>query len=220
MRIQTALDRFLIQLEADGRSRHTIGQYRRHVRLLERWLRDEGRSAQIGTVDHEDLALFLSSPAARTRPDGKAKKATSTNALRTSLRVFFTYCEEAGYVERSPARLIRRARCGAPPPRGLTDDEQKRLLKALGKAKGEAEERDEILFRLLLAMGLRIGSALALDAEDVDLDRGELNVRQAKWDRPDVFPLGRGIRGHLRRYLAGRRSGPLIPPTPEKCVPS
>ena len=38
MQVQTALDRFLVQLEADGRSPHTIRQYRRHVRLLAAWL--------------------------------------------------------------------------------------------------------------------------------------------------------------------------------------
>ncbi len=37
MNIEDALARFLLQLEADGRSRHTIGQYRRHVRLLAAW---------------------------------------------------------------------------------------------------------------------------------------------------------------------------------------
>ena len=31
MRVEGALERFLVQLEADGRSLHTIGQYRHHV---------------------------------------------------------------------------------------------------------------------------------------------------------------------------------------------
>ena len=52
---------------------------------------------------------------------------------------------------------------------------------------------------------------MALDVEDVDFDRGELNVRRAKGDQPDVFPLGRQIRERLRRYLAGRHTGPLFP---------
>ena len=38
MRLADALDRFVVQLEADGRSPHTIGQYRRHVALLGSWL--------------------------------------------------------------------------------------------------------------------------------------------------------------------------------------
>ena len=34
MTIDEALDRFLVQLAADGRSEHTIGQYRRHMCTL------------------------------------------------------------------------------------------------------------------------------------------------------------------------------------------
>ena len=34
MHIHDGLAKFIVQLEADGRSAHTIGQHRRHVRLL------------------------------------------------------------------------------------------------------------------------------------------------------------------------------------------
>jgi site-specific recombinase XerC len=63
MTIDQALERFLVQLEADGRSPHTIGQYRRHVRALSRWARDAGpRSDRIEDLDHEAIAAFLASP--------------------------------------------------------------------------------------------------------------------------------------------------------------
>ena len=42
MRVHDALARFLLQLEADGRSPHTLGQYGRHVRLLITWLTQAG----------------------------------------------------------------------------------------------------------------------------------------------------------------------------------
>ena len=60
MQIGKALDRFLVQLDADGRSPHTIGQYRRHVRLLAEWAAD----MRVEDFGHEDLARFLASPAA------------------------------------------------------------------------------------------------------------------------------------------------------------
>ncbi len=82
MQIDGALERFLIQLDADGRSQHTIRQYRRHVRLFAAWCADVGHTGAIGAISHEDIARFLASPQARTRPDGRAKKATSVNVLR------------------------------------------------------------------------------------------------------------------------------------------
>ncbi len=85
MTIDDALARFLVQLEADGRSPPTTGQYRRHVRLFASWWCDVGAGGAIEAISHEDIARFLSSPQARTRRDTRAKKATSVNTLRSSL---------------------------------------------------------------------------------------------------------------------------------------
>ena len=210
MRLEEALSKYLTQIRADGRSPHTAGQYRRHIALLASWLRERGHGTTVDEIDHEDLALFLSSPLARTRPDGRTKKATSTNALRTSLRTFFRYAHEAGYTRSNPARLIRRALCGTAPPRGLSEDEQGQLLTVLASATGRKARRDHALFALMLGTGIRVGSALALEVGDVDLDRGELRIRIAKGDLPTTVFLGRGIAGILRPYIEGRE-GPLFP---------
>jgi integrase/recombinase XerC len=178
--------------------------------LLGAWLRGEKKSDVVEEIDHETLALFLASPCARTRPDGKTKKATSTNALRTSLRTFFRYAHDAGYTRSNPARLIRRALCGPSPPRALSEEEQGRLLQALAAGAGPQAHRDHTLFALMLGTGIRIGSALALTVGDVDLDRGELQIRTAKGDIPTTVFLGKGTAGILITYIKGRK-GPLFP---------
>jgi len=211
MKISDALERFLVQLEADGRSPHTIGQYRRHIKLLDRWLESERLSRDVRRINHETIARFLCSPLARHRPDGKGKKPTSTNALRTSLRCFFSYLHRAGTIRIDPARLVRRAICSPPPPRALSEDEQTRLLRVLAEAEGEKARRDHAMFHLMLATGVRVGSAVALDVEDVDLDAGEMWLRSTKGNRPDRILLGRKIRQHLRRWIHDRPSGPLFP---------
>lgn len=211
MDIEEALDHFLVQLQADGRSAHTLAQYRRHLGLLARWLRQEGRSGAVERIRHEDLARFLVAPEARQRPDGRAKKATSANVLRSSLHAFFRYLHEAGYVRQDPSRLIRRARCGAQPPRGLNEAERRQLLQALDQANSDAGVRDRALFGLLLGAGLRIGSALALEVQDVDLAAGELWIRQAKGDQPERVFLSPTVCGHLATYIGARKDGPLFP---------
>src|SRR5260221_4246270 len=112
MNVEAALALYVQQLVADGRSPHTIAQYRRHVGLLAAWLHQDGVPGEVGEIGHEDLAHFLSSSSVRMRSDGRAKKATSTNALRTSLRTFFRYCHDAGFTRTNPGRLIRHAQCG------------------------------------------------------------------------------------------------------------
>ncbi len=211
MQLHAALDAFLVQLQADGRSPLTLDQYRRHIGLLDRWLAAQRRSRVLGAIDHTVLALFLVDDVARMRPDGQAKKATSTNALRTSLRAFFGYCHAAGLVTENPARLVRRARCAPPPPRTLSEDEVGRLLKALDAGKGVAAARDRALVRLLLGTGLRLSSAIGLRVEDVDLRRGELRVTRVKNDRPITLPISREVGRGLRGYLQTVPKGPLFP---------
>jgi len=207
MRILDALDEFLLQLEANGRSRHTIDQYRRHVALFAAWVAPgEG----VPQYDSAALARFLASPAAREAPSGLARKASTVNALRGSLKGFGAYLHEAGHLQSNPARMIRRARCGMPPPAFLTAEEQANLLKVLRRDDG-ATGRDYALIHTLLATGLRIGSALALRVEDVNCRKGEAAVRRAKGDRPTVVVLGRDIAEHLGWFIGERTKGLLFP---------
>ncbi len=211
MRIEEALEKFLIQLQADGRSSHTIGQYRRHVRLLAAWAHDVGPGCdEIKRLGHEDVARFLAAPVATGRAGGGVKKATSANCLRSSLRCFLGYLHGAGYLPYNPGRLIRRARCSPPPPRAISEEDQRRLLETLEKAEGPEASRDYMLFHLMLSSGIRLGSAVALDLEDLNLDKSEIRLRTAKGDAPDTIYLGQAISDHMRRFIDGRKPGALF----------
>ena len=210
MEIETALRKFVVQLQADGRSPHTVGQYKRHIRLLADWLTTEGRSRDVLDVDHEDLACFLASPTARNRPDGKRKRATSTNALRTSIRCLFSYLHRAGVIREDPARLVRRAICAPPPPRALTPGEEERLLAVLRAADDPVGLRDRVLFELMLRTGIRLSSALGLDVADLDLDEGVLLLRRVKGDRTERVFINRKAQGLLRDHMDGLETGPVF----------
>ncbi|MBK9386515.1 MAG: tyrosine-type recombinase/integrase [Planctomycetes bacterium] len=206
MLLHEALDAFVLQLQADGRSVHTIKQYSRHLRLFSSWLAANGIPDELDGITTQTIALFLTSLMARQTAAGATKLATSTNALRTSVRVFFQFCELASYVQRSPGMLVRRARCGEPPPRALCDVEVERLLAAASKG----EERDELLVRLLLGTGLRLGEALALEVGDIDLRRGTIAVRTAKGDRPRVAFVPAELGARLAEWTRDRE-GRLFP---------
>jgi len=211
MQIEEALAKFVTQLEADGRSPHTIGQYRRHIGLLARWARDvRPRGARIEDIDHEAVAVFLTSPVATSRGQGSGQKlATSANCLRSSIRGFFRYLHDAGHLREDPSRLVRRALTSTPPPKGLTAHEEGGLLDVLRAGIGFDAERDCALFELMLRSGIRVGSAVDLKVEDLDLERGIIQIR-AKGGRRDQVLIARDVAEHLRRFMADQTSGPLF----------
>lgn len=210
MDLYAALDRYLVQLQADGRSEHTRKQIARHVRALGRWLAADGHPLDVGEVTEEDLARFLCSDAATKRPDGRPKRVASVNALRSSLRVFFGFLQEAGVIAVTPARLVRMAHCSPPPPRALRDHEEEKLRAALAVGEGHEAERDRVLFELLLATGVRLSSALALDVPDLDLEEGVVHLRTVKRGGEQVAFVPGQARELLGKFVGERKSGPLF----------
>jgi integrase/recombinase XerC len=210
MQLQAALEAFLLQLQADGRSTHTIGQYRRHGAALAAWLAAAGASTSVADLTPGLLARFFASDAAKTSCRGGAKKAVSLNAMRTSVRCFAAHLHLSGLVASNPARLLRRARCAPPPPRALHVDEQKRLLGVLAAAAGPEAARDRMLVELLLGTGVRLGSALAIDVDDIDFPHGEITLRSTKNNRPTTAILPAALAKRLQEFVGNRTSGPAF----------
>lgn len=213
MLISEAASAYTTQLRADGRSVHTVKQAARFLRKLATVLRDP----DVAAVRHEDLAAFFASDAVAQRADGGARRANSANALRSVVRCYFSFCHSAGYAPTNAARLVRRARCAPPRPRGPSEADAEKLLAALETARTDAELRDRALFVTMLRSGIRVGSAVALDVDDLDLDTGTLRLRTMKngdtdtvFLAPDVVALLRdhvGAHGPLFAGVSGERLG-------------
>lgn len=62
----------------------------------------------------------------------------------------------------------------------------------------------EALFGLLATTGMRLGEAVSLDRDDVDLGAGVVTIRQAKFDRSRLVPLHPTATEALSRYRAQR----------------
>lgn len=210
MKLQDALSDYLTQCAADGRSIHTRKQYQRHVELFAEWLRNVSASDEIAAVDHKTVARFFISPAAKTTADGRLKRAGTVNAIRASLSGFFRFLHDAGLIAENPTRLLRRAICGRPEPRPLPPDDQRRLLDLLAAAKDPEGRRDYVLFGTLAATGIRIGSAIALNVADIDLDRATIRLRAAKGDRETTVFIPATWVPTLREYLAGMEPSPVF----------
>jgi integrase len=56
------------------------------------------------------------------------------------------------------------------------------------------------LFGLLAVTGMRLGEALGLNRQEVDLDRGVLRIRQAKFNKSRLVPIHSSTRDKLQQY--------------------
>jgi len=189
---------------------HTIKQYNRHILLFARWMAKFSHRGEIEDITHEHIASFFTSSVAIYRADSGIRKATSMNALKSSIKGFFEYLHNADYIPQVPTWLIRRAICGTPLPRSLNDDERERLLDALLQGKSMESRRDHALFALMLFSGIRLSPTLALDVRDVDLDQGVIWLKGSKGNREEKIYLIDRIWDHLKEFIDDRTSGPLF----------
>lgn len=102
-----------------------------------------------------------------------------------------------------PADLLP-ARSHRASPYLYSEDEVRKLMVAAGKLRSPLRRATlQTLLGLLWVSGMRIGEALRLDREDVDLVRGVLFVRDSKFGSLANCPFT----GAPQRRLAAMRSG-------------
>lgn len=84
-------------------------------------------------------------------------------------------------------------------PKHLTLEEAERLVRAT--ALPGCARRDRLVILLLYGCGLRTSELCALDVGDINRERHEILVRQAKGDRPRSIPIPDALYTELLAYL-------------------
>jgi site-specific recombinase XerD len=130
-----------------------------------------------------------------------------------ALRGFYRFALARRYTPRSPLPT-NVPRCPqAFVPYIYSEDEIKRLLAAA--ASRERCNLSSLTCRTLLLVlygtGLRIGEALGLDLADVDLESALLRIRETKFYKTRIVPVGADLTRVLRDYLLERSKGAPIP---------
>jgi len=197
MRINKAIESFETQLRADGRSPHTIAAYMRELRLFAGWI---GNKTLIAKITPADIAGFFTSNTALVSAEGENRCTVSLNRLKATIRAFFTYLYEAGYIAGNPARLVKSKPCQRKSPVSLSDSERRALLDAISKSNDPLAERDFAIVSLLLGTGIRLASLAGLNASDIDFKEGTI-VITAKGGRTETVFINAALRRILSSYV-------------------
>lgn len=126
-----------------------------------------------------------------------------------ALRGFYRFAIGRGYVSSSPLpeRLPRPSRIFT--PYIYSQEELRRLLEATERCVSRRTKLQSPTLRTMLLLlygaGLRIGEALRLTPQDVDLDNRLLTIRESKFYRTRLVPLGKRLTSLLVAYDKQRR---------------
>lgn len=163
---------------------------------------------ELWSLSFDDFLTWLN----QRRRDGAS--AASIGKEISHLRSLIDYAWRSGRVKQNVldgfkikdiAPIVRTA------PKVLTIEEAQRLVSAC-PPKTPRHRRERLMILLLYGCGFRSGELCRLDVKDIDIDRQEVFVRQAKGDIQRRVPVPLQVWTELLAYLTQRktRRGPLF----------
>ncbi len=173
---------------------------------------------RVYAADLQEFAAFYSGPLDGISPEvlrayfaGWTHLSPATRARKqAALASFLSWAYRQDLVAGNPMVKIDRVKLNPPQPRGL----KRTQIDAIFTVIPPRRRRDRLLFRLIYATGLRIGEALSLYVEDLDLTRDDehLHVVGKGGRRRTVLLDDPGVVAQLHAYLkeTGYRHGPLF----------
>lgn len=198
--LSRAIEPFLRQMAADGRTALSIRSYRRELLLLTRSLTD----VSLARVTPDLLNSYLTSPAVQLMVDDTPKQASTVNRTKSVIRAFFRWCQQTGLIERNPAARVRLALTVTPVTPHMTRAELARFLRMMRGSRHPLAPRDYALFTTLAHTGIRLSDVIRLRASDVDLFHRQLLLRRTKGGRCEPRHLPTRLRSILSLYIRSR----------------
>lgn len=196
MSLTEALQQWLIYLEKQGRTPHTVQAYRRALVHFMEWNRttfgEEFKPAAIIPRDVRDWQSYQ-------RKVERAAPSTINQRL-VALSRFFAWATAQGLADVDPTTEVSCIKLTARQPKGLSARNVRRLLRTVHSSR---HCRDIALIEVMLGTGIRVGELIDLRVGDVTIrDRsGVLIVREGKHGSYREIPLTHEVREALRRYL-------------------
>ncbi|MDE0629367.1 MAG: tyrosine-type recombinase/integrase [Bryobacterales bacterium] len=178
MTLRAATDRYLAWKRSRGEDCRTVGS------ILLRYSRSAGEALGSGDATSAHVLAFLAD----------APSATQRAVRHSTLNCFYRYAIRHRLADSSPLPARSPQVPAAAPAYIYTPDDMRRLLDEIPSQTKPACRMASLTFRTLLLVlygtGLRRSEALGLKMRDVDTGNALLTVRNAKFSKTRLVPLG------------------------------
>lgn len=184
-----------------GLAQNTVSSYRRDLSLWHAYCIGEG--VDVTSPPTEAFTGFLETLRAGRPPATRPLAESSVARILVSVRSLYRFLVREGQIPADPTVKVGSPRPTRSLPKAIPVEDVIALVESPpGTPLGV---RDRAILESLYGAGLRISELVALDVDDLDLDRGSVLVRSGKGDKSRMVPVGREAKGAVARYLSGVR---------------
>ncbi len=198
MTLRNAIDQYIAWRQVHG------AKFVNQAYILRRWLKSVDGEVGCDAATAAQVHAYLA---------GNGPLTTYRAVKYGVLAGFYRYAISRGYASVSPLPDNEPRRPPSAPPYIYSHDELCRLFGAIDDSRRHAVKLDARTFRTLLLLlygvGLRSAEALNLTLADVDLAATVLTVRDTKFYKCRLVPVGSRLADSLRMYAARRARRPL-----------
>lgn len=161
---------------------------------------------RIENIDQESIKMYIEHLA------DKGNAPITRGRKLASLKSLFGYLLSQGRIKSDPASQIRMPKRCDKEPSYLSEDEYKRLLKAVkDNASRYYIERDMAIITMLIGTGIRLTEMVELNVGDVAFTNGTIKVI-LKGRNERILPVSDSVMVVIRQYLKTREDvGPSAP---------
>lgn len=190
------IDAFIQFLKVEKRaSEHTLSNYQRDLRYFRQFCQTLALD-NWQQVQHEHVRQYI----AQRHREGIGSR--SLQRMLASIRSFYRFLMARQQGAQNPAKNVKAPKQNKLLPETLDIDQITALLEA--SPDSVLEIRDLAMFELFYSSGLRLSELAQLNLEDIDLDAGQLRVRQGKGDKARDLPIGKKAVKAIRQWLECR----------------
>jgi integrase len=197
MNLQEAIDRYIEWQRSHG------AKFETSAGTLLRFVKGIGGESACDAVTRPQVLAYLAGNGPLTR-----YRENKYGALAG----FYRYAISRGYASSSPLPDNEPKPPRSRPPYIYTRDELRRLFSAIDVCQPYAVQLDRETLRTLLLLlygaALRGGEARSLTVDDVDLSAAVLTVRNTKFYKSRLVPVGPQLAHRLRSYAETRANRP------------
>ena len=199
MKLREAIDRYVAWRRAHG------AKFVSAEDTLYRFLKGIDGDIDCDAVTGEQIRAFLA---------GKGPLTRYREVKHGTLSAFYRFAVSRGYASTSPLPDNEPKPPRSRPPYIYSRKEVRRLFGCIDASRAHGRQLDAQTFRTLLMLlygaGLRGGEARSLTTEDVDLSSAVLSVRNSKFYKSRLLPVGPRLADQLKSYAVLRADRPCL----------
>jgi len=204
MLLADAVRRYLNQMLAEGRSRHTVRDAKSGLKELLACLDGLGVN-DVSQLDHDALMHYREEIAWRLTPKGTPLTVRSQLELIGHLNTFCRFLLAQGWLLSDPSAKIPRPKKPRRLPRAIMDTSEVERILAQPDVTTARGYRDRVMLEMLYSTAIRREELAKLRIDDIDADGGYVFVREGKGHKDRVVPLGKSVCALVQSYLMAIR---------------